>query len=227
MTSPKQEGAFKRLVRSLSRSSPRSERPQVQQRSSSRGKRLDDIAKYAPASNGVAIPHDLPSPQGVAYSTSPPPGESSRRVRRAVVLAHFASSRTGLSAELPARRGLSVECGRRARRRRRQSVAVQVGRDRSLAAEQAAALAFAAASQSSYETDLRFSPRFADSYFPRPPSEVLIDSEANGQERHPDSIGARCASSSITSLSLNNPDPIVRAALSTSANRPRAWPRRA
>ncbi|BGP01254.1 hypothetical protein RTG_01234 [Rhodotorula toruloides ATCC 204091] len=103
MTSPKQEGAFKRLVRSLSRSSPRSERPQPQQRSSSRGKRLDDIAKYAPANNGVAIPNALPSPQGVSYSTSPPP----------------------------------------------------------------------------------------DSYFPRPPSEVLNDSEANGRERHPDSIGAR------------------------------------
>ncbi|BGP23280.1 DJ-1 family protein [Rhodotorula toruloides] len=103
MTSPKQEGAFKRLVRSLSRSSPRSERPRLQQRSSSRGKRLDDIAKYAPTNNAVAIPNTLPSPQGASYSTSPPP----------------------------------------------------------------------------------------DSYFPRPPSEVLHDSEANGQERHPDSIGAR------------------------------------
>ncbi|BGP30586.1 hypothetical protein JCM10296v2_002341 [Rhodotorula toruloides] len=88
MTSPKQEGAFKRLP---------------QQRSSSRGKRLDDIAKYAPANNGVAIHNALPSPQGLSYSTSPPP----------------------------------------------------------------------------------------DSYFPRPPSEVLNDSEANGRERHPDSIGAR------------------------------------
>lgn len=106
MTSPKQEGAFKRLVRSLSRSSPRSERPQPQQRSSSRGKRLDDIAKYAPANNGVAIPNALPSPQGVSYSTSPPPGTSSIRVRLAPLLPPLSSPLrlvSGLAGEMTAR----------------------------------------------------------------------------------------------------------------------------
>ncbi|BGP38419.1 hypothetical protein JCM10450v2_002364 [Rhodotorula kratochvilovae] len=76
MTTPPREGPFKRLVRSLSRSggpkSPGNERPHVPQRSSSRGKRLDDIARFAPKGDENVPP--LPSPgNGVAYSTSPPP----------------------------------------------------------------------------------------------------------------------------------------------------------
>ncbi|GAA5821450.1 hypothetical protein JCM3770_007087 [Rhodotorula araucariae] len=106
MTTPPREGPFRRLVRSLSRSggpkSPGNERPPVPQQSSSRGKRLDDIARFAPRGDENVPP--LPSPSnGVAYSTSPPP----------------------------------------------------------------------------------------DSYFPRPPLEVLDDSEASGRGRHPESVGAR------------------------------------
>ncbi|GAA5998337.1 uncharacterized protein JCM10292_001131 [Rhodotorula paludigena] len=72
MSSPQREGPFKRLVRSLSRSSPRSERPaHPPRRTSSRGKRLDDIHKYAPKDDAQRTP-PLPSPHQ-AYSTSPPP----------------------------------------------------------------------------------------------------------------------------------------------------------
>lgn len=190
MTSPKQEGAFKRLVRSLSRSSPRSERPQPQQRSSSRGKRLDDIAKYAPANNGVAIPNALPSPQGVSYSTSPPPGE----LGDAFALPCFATPHLSSPAcQRSCRRddGTCVDRrtsawpGRRTVSRPVAGVSFLAGRD-------SAGFAFAADLTFPGRAKLTLFPSLsADSYFPRPPSEVLNDSEANGRERHPDSIGAR------------------------------------
>jgi len=83
MTTPPREGTFKRLVRSLSRSggpkSPGNERPPAAvRRASSRSKRQDDIRRYAPKGDENVPP--LPSPSnGIAYSTSPPPGASPSR----------------------------------------------------------------------------------------------------------------------------------------------------
>ena len=80
MSTPKSQSdsPFRRLVRSLSRSSPRSERPPRPQGPDSppavptSNKRYDDIARYAP---GAGSPRRESPPSNAALSTSPPPGE--------------------------------------------------------------------------------------------------------------------------------------------------------
>ena len=82
MSTPKSQtdSPFRRLVRSLSRSSPRSERPPRPQGPDSppavptSNKRYDDIARYAP---GAGSPRRESPPASAALSTSPPPGEPS------------------------------------------------------------------------------------------------------------------------------------------------------
>lgn len=82
MSTPKSQSdsPFRRLVRSLSRSSPRSERPPRPQGPDSPpavptpNKRYDDIARYAP---GAGSPRMESPPSSAALSTSPPPGEPS------------------------------------------------------------------------------------------------------------------------------------------------------
>ncbi|GAA5858460.1 hypothetical protein JCM8547_007316 [Rhodosporidiobolus lusitaniae] len=71
MSTPSKESPFGRLVRSLSRSrsSPKAERP-PRQRSSSRGRNLEDAGKYSPKDVYGA---PLASPSTAALSTSPPP----------------------------------------------------------------------------------------------------------------------------------------------------------
>lgn len=79
MSTPKSQtdSPFRRLVRSLSRSSPRSERPPRPQGPDSPpavptpNKRYDDIARYAP---GAGSPRRESPPSSAALSTSPPPG---------------------------------------------------------------------------------------------------------------------------------------------------------
>ncbi|KWU43608.1 DJ-1 protein [Rhodotorula sp. JG-1b] len=78
MSTPKSQSdsPFRRLVRSLSRSSPRSERPPRPQGPDSppavptSNKRYDDIARYAP---GAGSPRRESPPSSAALSTSPPP----------------------------------------------------------------------------------------------------------------------------------------------------------
>lgn len=79
------DGPFRRLVRSLSRSSPRSERPGGNQTPASpqsppalpspplNNKRYDDMIRYAPATS--TTPRLESPPASAALSTSPPPGE--------------------------------------------------------------------------------------------------------------------------------------------------------
>ena len=66
MTSPRNENPFKKLVRSLSRSSPRTERPSNSRQRSTSG--AITIPNSNKENGGI-------SPSLAAFSTSPPPGE--------------------------------------------------------------------------------------------------------------------------------------------------------